>query len=267
MVFLETSAAVDFCFWDDKVQAKIRAAFPQDPGTVPALSSYVLFELGRGFLHYLTLFHAKCHDLKSLSEVLAFMGRLYMQTYYRGAVNKSLEVYVRSVTERIGLNDAEEIVLLRAFLRSTIRRGWQKARASTDAKFNPIGCRTIGDPHVDKDGIFVHELPLNQCGIPSNCGLKRYFSTWKSDFERIRDELAKDADPDAETQRRIKSLKELCRLSDFANRHFSRDDCYNSGDAIICHEVPTGGSLVTKNGKHLVPIGAVLGRTVSVSAP
>ena len=103
------------------------------------------------------------------------------------------------------------------------------------------------------------ELKKNLCGEHQACGLKRYVSENRGDFETLRKHLKSIAKPDFETQKRIRSLRELYRVK---NRDFKSDDCYGCGDAIIAHECPADCAVVSNNKKHFDGICAVFTKKV-----
>ncbi len=258
IALLETSAVIDLCFWDEKTASKVKSAL-EATGANGVVTPYVLFELARSLLHYLILFHAKCRDLDTLSDVIAFAERLFMKKYYQGAVLKALEVFVASADKNFQLNGEQQMSALRAFLRLNIRRGWQSARRMNDEGLNSILCRDLPDPVYTKDGAYSHDLPKSDCGRRDNCGLRPYFALNKSHFEAVRNGLRQLAKRDTETEARIKSLRLLYKVD---NRDFIADDCYRCGDAIICHEAIGLKALITKNIRHIGPIGQILGVNV-----
>lgn len=86
-------------------------------------------------------------------------------------------------------------------------------------------------------------------------------------MEAVRDGLAAlpDSRRDQETSNRIHALRDLLaapRGTPFAGRQ-----CHRSGDALICLEAPPGCVIVTKNGKHFLPLGEILGKPVRVVPP
>jgi len=253
---LETSALINLCFWDNQEADKVRSCYVGKCSEVET-SPYVLFELSRGFLRYLILFHAKCHDLKDISDVVGFIEKLFRSTYYRGAVIGSYKTFLRSVNARVGMNKEQELVLMRSWLQKNIRRGWKKAKALTAGASNHINCRSIPDPSTDSSGLYYHDLPTLECGKRDNCGLRTYFSGNRTMFQGLRTHLQSEGSPDAETVRRIKSLRQLYRKD---NQDFNRQDCFNCADAIICSEAPVDSLIVTKNIKHIGPIADFLGK-------
>jgi hypothetical protein len=255
-VILDTTALVDLSFWDREQADRVRGVLPGDAEL--HASSYAMFELARGFVRYLRLVHAKCRNFERLSDVVGFLGNLHMQPHYAGAVRGSVEVFLRTSERRIAATQQQELLLYRGFLRQCIRRGWRKAE-SYSASFNPIRCRTIGEPKENRFGRFDHELPLSDCGKRMNCGLRAYFAANRSDFENLRDNLAGSTKKDRETERRVQALRELYRNE---KRDFDGKACYSCGDAIICHEVPAGAAIITSNGRHYAPIASTFGRTL-----
>ena len=261
-VFLDTSALIDRSFRDANARKRVDNLLPA--GSARVSSRYVLFELARGFLRNLILLHNKAVQLTKFSDLMSYAALSRRHAHRLGTILGAFEDYFREGISRgvfaATQVPADEAMLLsfRGYLRGAIRRNWKRAVQSLSLVVNDVKCREdIIVPYI-WDELYRQELRKEDCGSVKNCGLKRYVARGQADFVRLREELRKAASPDAETQRRIRALRELYRVE---KRDFERDDCYSCGDAIIAHEAPDSAPILTKNENHFAVICKVFKKT------
>jgi len=250
--FLETSAVANLFYKAQKEQRKIQGCIPT--GVPLVTSQYVIYELSRGFLRNLILIYNRSTLVSKFSDLLRYGTAMHRRTYFVGAMFEVFTKYFEANIETPGhvKPDEFQLIAFRSFLRRDIRRGWLKQQRTFSKIINDVGCRNIiPAPTFDENDQYEQELKAATCGQVRGCGLKGYVKSHRKDFEGLRAKLQNQADPDVETVRRIKSLRELYRVP---NTDFLRTDCYSCGDAIIAHEAPTESTIITLNEKHLVPI-------------
>jgi hypothetical protein len=254
-VFFETSVLVDYFFRSAEIRDKVKAALPTQFQLVS--SRYIVFELARGFLRNLVLLHNKSTQVKRFSELQAYAQAVYRKQHLLGTVLGAFKDFFEEGLKRGAFEhptmapDEAMLLSFRGFLRGAIRRDWKDMMRSLQLVVNDVGCREdILTPHI-VDGMYYQELKRERCGIHTNCGLKKYMSKERRDFEMLRRQLQSAPTKDFETTRRIKSLRELYRVE---KADFERGDCYSCGDAIIAHEAPTSTVIATKNKTHFEPI-------------
>ncbi len=257
--FLDSTALIELVFRDAEQQARVAAAASTDGQRIT--SRYVVFEIARGFLRPLLTLYNKSLVARTFAELHRFAhGR---QQIYRhhwretmlGAFDDFLENLAQS---RARLTQRQMLDSFRGWLGPHIRRGWRQIFREA-AIINPTRCRDdFPAPARRDDGCYEQALPTTACGQPENCGLRAYLASRRDDFHAIRARLAAIPAPDAETSKRIAALDRLLGTSPDAP--FAGRDCWRCGDAIICHEAPTGAVVVSKNAGHFAPICAALGR-------
>ena len=261
-VFLGTSAVIDRSFRDANARQQIHNLLPVGGECIS--SCYVLFELARGFLRNLILLHNRAVRLTKFSDLVAYAGHSRRHAHRLGTILGAFQDYFSEGLSRgafAGMQlpmDEAMLLSFRGYLRGAIRRNWNKAVRSLDLVVNDVKCREDVEVPCVRDELYWQELRREDCGSARNCGLKSYVAHGKADFVRLREELRNAASPDAETQRRVRALRELYRVE---KRDFKRDDCYSCGDAIIAHEAPGGAPIVTKNEKHFAAICKVFNKT------
>ena len=243
-VFLDTSALIELTFWDAEKRRSIRARFP--PASQECTSTYVVFEVARGFLRNLILLHNQSYVVSRFSDIITFGGVVWRKHHYSGTISSALADFMRGSPACHGADDQELLDIFRGYLRGRIRLGWRQLLQSGEV-INPCGCKLPKAPAQNEDGSFDQTLSKNDCGKRCECGLKAYIEAHRPDFVRLRTRLQSLPNPDVETTKRIRSLRALYRVP---NRDFDANDCYDSSDAIIAHECPASATLLTKNGKH-----------------
>ena len=220
----------------------------------------MVFELARGFFRNLLLLYNKSIEYDRFSDLSAFAGRLQRyKPYYAGTIIGAFESHFRHASMADFLQysnlsfDEAQMIFFRSELKKVIRRGWAKLMSKIDIFVNSVRCREdIPAPRLEGD-LYVQDLKLKLklCGKLTNCGLKAYVSKNEKAFTELRHALLTLKEPDTETVRRIKSLRELYRVS---NKDFDARDCFNCGDAIIAHETPQNSVIISKNERHLSAI-------------
>jgi hypothetical protein len=253
-VFFETSALIEFIFWDRRTRTKITDLFPSDSKKVT--SRYVIYEVCRGFLNNLRLLHNKSLQVAEFSELFAYAAHCQKAGHKLGTILGAFEAFFRQPTAYEASSQHEQLCEFRGNLRRKIRRGFNALEGEMDNIINDVRCRDdFGPPVEDADGYFQHDLRTRDCGRETNCGLRFYYHKHRADFETIRDAL--DRSLDAETQRRWVALRELYRVK---GRDFDRSYCYDASDATITHEAPHGTTVLSKNEKHVAPVATALGK-------
>jgi hypothetical protein len=255
-IFLETTAIIELAFWDRKSAAKTIAALPA--GAIKTTSNYVIYEVARGFLRNLILLHNKSLHVNGFSELQVYAGNNRFAQHRLGTIIGAFAAFF-SDKKNFPANSDEELLLhFRGFMRRQIRRGWRAVSATPNHVINSVKCRDdLQDPFIDKDGLYEQHLKKNLCGLNTNCGLKPYYDRYRKDFERLREGL--DPNADQETAARRRALRELYR---HPKLNFDAANCYRCGDATIAHEAPPESTILTKNGKHFVPIGKIFGKKI-----
>lgn len=252
--FLETTTLIEFIFWDKEAKLNIIKKIPNEEAKIT--SQYVIFELSRGYLRNLILLHNKSYELNKFSKLCAFASRVQFKPYYLGTILGAFENYFRTSASTKGLTDKEKLISFRAYLKRTIRRGWNDIYKQMNKIINDVGCKnTIEAPYRKENELYDQNLYTDVCGVNRSCGLKRYIATHCKDFVKMKDYLEKIRNPDTETTNRVRSLRNLYRKP---KHDFEKKDCYYSGDAIITHETPAASTLLSKNKKHIQPLCAVL---------
>jgi len=255
--FLDSTAAIKFSFGCVADRTVVGSKLSK---TRVIISAYVLFEIARGYTRNLILLHNKCAQLGNFSELMKYARVVRLKSHFQGTILGAMERYFEGEGAALGLSDKERLIHFRAFARRLIRRGWKTLRRIADLQVNRVGCREgFEDPTVNLDGLFVQELALELCGIHSKCGLKAYAVAHRADLERLRQKLKRIPDPDEETNKRIRSLRDLYGLP---IKNFPAGVCYSCGDAVIAHECPSDSTILTNNRKHFDPISSVFGKAV-----
>lgn len=247
-VFLETTALIEIAFWDASRRAKVEKLFPEN--AVRITSQFVIYEVCRGFLRNLILLHNKAIQVTAFSELIAYGANSRFAPHRMGTILGAFEEFFGQAGNFPIQSPAELIADFRGNMRRKIRRGFSKMQTAVASVSNEVGCRSlIQGPIQDKDGYFDQKLNKDLCGKVNECGIKKYYTKHKADFETIRAVL--DPKMDDETCGRYSALRELYRV---ANRDFQAAECYKCGDATISHECPKTVVLITKNEKHIKPI-------------
>lgn len=264
-VFLDSSVAIGLVFRNAGERAACASALPKDGRLV--CSSYVIFEIARGFLRRLITLHNISFEYQTVADVLlaASSGQrrfTYDMPTWTGAVIDYLAELEREDGQSKDQVSLEEF---RAKLRGWVRRGWSKLH-TTFSIINPIGCREdLPMPFQKSNQLLDQALPDSECGTPSACNLQSFLFSSEAGTQAILSVL--EAIPmskmDNETTKRIAALKHL--RSKPLRQEFEGRQCHRCGDALICLEAPQSHLIATKNVKHFQPMADALKKTVLVA--
>jgi hypothetical protein len=252
--FLETTAVINLFFKNKERSQKVKDTVTDVSFCMT--SQYVVYEISKGFLRNLILLHNRAQSVKKFSDLLFYIHSLAQSPHRHGTMFEQIAFFFENLKitgkEQGDIGDSDEINirLIRAHLQNCIRRGWNKV-GKISRVVNEMECNPNLESPYFKEGLLDQDINTAHCGKKSNCKLQEYIIKNKDNFNAIRNKLIELPQKDYETEKRIKSLKELSRNS---NKDFNRNDCYNSGDAIIANQTPVEMSLVTSNMKHLKPI-------------
>lgn len=253
VVFLETSAVVELSFWDSKTNSRILALIEDYEST--ASSPYVTFEIARGFLRNLILLHNKTFQLSEFAEIFQYTANLRYKPHYLGTVLGCFADYFRS--NHGELTEEDRLLHFRAHMSRMIRRGWKKVLSCAGSDINEVGCRSdIGNPYRREAELLDQDTPKKECGTNIACGVKAFASENRAELERIRSVLGVSDKQDQETEKRVKSIRELYRNP---KRNFEAKHCYASSDLLIAFDAVGCDAILTKNGKHFEPMCKELG--------
>ncbi|MBL9173849.1 MAG: hypothetical protein JNL10_09965 [Verrucomicrobiales bacterium] len=180
---------------------------------------------------------------------------------YRGAAQIDAFIDYQAELEQADgpVRPSEQLLEFRVILRRWIRMGWEKMTTGFEYQ-NLVGCYDhLPEPRLQENGLIEHDLPINRCGTPSNCGLNLFVDGRRAKLLGLAAHLDKlsTAELDSETKKRIESLRRISEIS--TGGGFKKRDCYKCGDALICFEALGDKTVVTKNGKHFNPIANYLG--------
>ena len=257
--FLDSSTAIELVFRHREARIKVENALPV--GSRRLTSRYVLFEVARGYLLSLLLLHNKALAVQTLRELHEYThaGQQRFKSYRRETLLGAYEDYLAHLeTIGISLTDEQRLPHFRGWLAQHLRRGWRQLSRVAEV-INRVGCREdIPSPSAKANGLYEQRLPTLECGRADACGLDLYLSMHRSEFQAVSDRLAKLGSSDLETERRISAFRRLLARASASN--FDGQDCWSCGDAIICHEAPSGATVVSKNRKHFQPLCEIMAR-------
>lgn len=261
--FLESSVVIGLHFRHAGERERCASAIPK--GAERVTSRYVIYEVARGFLRSVVALHNFSFEYTTFSALheAAHLGQQRFKPYRMQTWLGSFDDYFAALeAEDSAVESSAALAELRAKLRTWARRGWQRAHAENRV-VNPIGCQEdLKPPFVrSHDKRLDQALPTQECGTPAACGLDRYLAANRASLSALCEGLRQLEEIDKETRRRIEALDRL--LAKAQGAAFAGKDCYDCGDAFICHESPARAVVVTKNGKHFVPMGELLGRTIA----
>ena len=251
--FLDSSTLIELTFRNRKIRSKVNAAIPSDLDR--STSRYVVFEVARGYLGHLILLHNKALAVQSLSELHQYLhsGQQIFKRYRSGTMLGAFDDFIVHLeTLDQSLTERQRLAAFQGWIASHLRRGWQKLLHGIEV-INSVGCREdIPAPRKNRGQNYEQALPTKQCGSVKACGLDAYLTSHHSELEAIVTGLGGLKQPDPETKRRIAALRRL--QSKGSGSDFEGGDCWDCGDAIICHEAPSGSTVVSKNRKHFQPL-------------
>jgi len=261
-VFLESTALIDLVFKDLVTQNRVLAALGKYSHKVT--SRYVLYEVCRGYLqNFIQLYNRsiQCHNY---ADLLAYTRRLYMKPHMLSSVLECYEQFFRA-GNLVDLDNAlpqnvQVLHHLRAFLRRHIRQGWTRMHRIADEVINDVGCRQDLRPPIHDGAGFKQDLKTSRCGQYHNCELKLYVHNNLQPFSALLKQLQALHNPDHETTRRVRAMRELIRKK--KDTDFARNDCWHTSDAIIAQEVPYNVTVLTSNANHYLPLVTALGKAM-----
>lgn len=264
-LFLETTAIIDHCF--AAATGRIDRILEQHEKKLSA--QYVRMEIKRGFLQYLVLLHNKLTTYTSYHEVADSIYRL-SATPSRNRLSSILKVMAEFFkdVEKEKIDNLDEYLRreMASYTRILIRRLWNSLERLAEDLLNPMDCYLdIAPPR--QAGTVLHN-DGSQCNKSEiECKIKEFFEAHRKDFEAILKALRALPNPDFETKKRIKSLKEILRLLPYGSRKFSNKEhnfkhCWSCGDAILAVLSPAKSTILTSNLKHFQPICNIIDRKV-----
>ena len=264
-LFLETTAIIDHCFTE--TTGRIDRILERHEKKLSA--QYVRMEIKRGFLQYLVLLHNKLTTYTSYHEVMDSIYRLSATPSRNrlSSILKAMAEFFKDV-EKEKIDNLDEYLRreMASYTRILVRRVWNSLERLSEELLNPMNCYIdIAPPHQVKAVLYNDGSQCNKSKI--ECKIKEFFETHRKDFEEILKTLQVLPQPDLETKKRIKSLKEILRLLPYASRKFSNKEhnfknCWSCGDAILAVLSPAKSTILTSNLKHYQPICNIIDRKV-----
>jgi len=265
--FIETSVAIGLVFRHAGERAACASAIPTN--AVRISSRYVQFEVARGFLRSLITLHNLSFEYSVFSDLhqAAHSGQNRFKHYRMHTWLGAFVDFEAAMEAEDGcIEQSQKLEAFRAKLRGWIRRGWSRMQREFAAIINKTGCReALAPPRIRSDGRLDQVLPIDQCGIASACGLKRFIDQERRVLEALKiglNDLPRQA-KDAETIKRISAIDRF--LKSESDTDFSGRDCHQCGDALIAVEAPVDHVIITKNAKHFVPIAQLLGKRAFIA--
>lgn len=260
--FLDSTVLIDLAFRHAMVGARAAAALSAKGSRIT--SRYVIFEIARGYFRNLLLLHNKSKAVNRFSELHEYVhsGQQIYRRYQSGTMLGAFDDYFAYLEALDGRCASEELLAeFRGWLSAHVRRGWKRLLNTADT-INQVGCRpSLPEPTRRADGCYEQELVIEDCGKPDRCGLDHSLVRHHAEFEHVRQQLSKEDEIDNETHRRVQALGRLLQRA--SGTPFNGQDCYDCGDAFICHEAPKGSTVVSKNEKHFAPLCAALGKQLA----
>jgi hypothetical protein len=212
-VFFETSSLINYVYKGAGWRKQVIASLPEN--CRKSTSRYVIYEVARGFLRNLLVLYNRSQEMQRFSELLLYVGRSRFRPHFVGTILEAFAEFYRSgvtpedfAETHLSVDEAQ-LILFRAHLQNTIRRGWRKLESEMDEVVNYVGCRDDIDAPYLRDGLYYQDLYKEQCGAHENCELKAYIARAKKDFAALRDALMKVPKPDAEAVRRCCRSREV----------------------------------------------------------
>jgi len=266
--FLETTAMVDLIFKDKTARNRVQSVLSSYQTTYT--SQYVRMEIKRGVLQYYVALYNKSIECKNLTEVIEYIQTISYtpQRNRLGALFGALTMsYERIARRSVGVGaPANQITtiqkkLFEGILRAKIKQFWASFAKQVNVVLDPAECYkhkyTLKPPVMTPEGRFDNALENCDKYKSGICRVRQLLNGNQAGVAAIIKTLNALPDPDAETQKRRRALKEVMRLK---NRDVPRRECWHSGDAVIALESPAGAEIVTHNCKHFTPLCQALGK-------
>jgi hypothetical protein len=268
--FLDTTAMSDLLFKDKAVADRVRSATAQSGATYT--SQYVRMEIKRGVLQNFVLIYNKSVECQTISEIFAYVQRLSATParHRTSTILEALTNFFASIEEnelaghRASLAVSFSKRMVEAFLRTRIRRFWVEFERQVDVVIDSVECyknvyqlpppKFVG-PRIDNT--------FENCDQykPQICVIRQFLCGKMVELTSIRDHLKGDPNPDEETQKRWRAIKDFVRWQ--GRREVRRTDCWHMGDAIIALEAPDQAAIVNNNRRHMDLICSAIGKTSS----
>ena len=259
-VFLETTIMVDRLCKDNETRSKIEKILSNYDKTYT--SNYARMEFKRGFLQNLVYLHGKVTLSRNLTEVLEAISKLSAtpQRHLLGSILKSIKNFYRNIyqtkpseiIEKYGDISIDEYLkeMAESYLSNLIRSSWRRFDKVVDEMINPMKC--FVDIEAPRKAERIYDNTPRTCDKSKyKCEIRRFFNDNPDSFYKILKRLQGLPNPDTETTKRIKSLKEVLRLR---KKDIGPKDCWNCSDAIMAVEAPHDSDIFNNNQKHYIPI-------------
>jgi hypothetical protein len=203
--------------------------------------------------------------MSRFTELIAYANRTRRKTHLAATIVEAYELYLRKTfaatyiacPQDISSLDVLHLQLFIGDLRRSIRSGWPKILKCVHDVVDGVRCRKPIGPPLVKNELFEQDLMRKGCGNINWCGLRHYLNVNRNDFEGLKKKLSQIEKPDEETIHRVEAIERLYQSRD---SNFERRDCYCLGDALIVHETPPNGYLVSSNRRHMEPLCSFLKR-------
>lgn len=266
--FIETTAMIDLIFSDKVAADRIRPILA-GYGTTYS-SQYVRMEIKRGFLQNYVALYNKSIECKNLTEVLDYIHTIGStpRRNMLGTMLGAMAMYYERIARRaagVGASPKQVTTiqkkLLEGILRAKIKQFWASFAKQVDVVLDPSECYkhkyTLKPPAMTPGGRFDNTFDNCDKHKSGICRVRQLFNENEAGVTAIITKLQTLPDPDTETQKRRRAMKEVMRLK---NREVPRKECWHSGDAVIALESPDGAEIVTHNCKHFTPLCQALGK-------
>jgi hypothetical protein len=148
-----------------------------------------------------------------------------------------------------------------SYLRTRIRRFWSEFDKAVDIVIDPVECYKHGyvlQPPKLVGKVFDNTFETCDKYKPGICVLREVCNDEEKKLTQIQISLKQLREPDAETQKRMKAIRDVLRVK---NRQIPRETCWKLGDAVIVLEAPEDSAIVNGNSKHYQPLCAAIGKT------
>jgi hypothetical protein len=267
-IFLETTSIVDYAL-KKKYRRQIQMIIKQYNKKIS--SNYVRMELKKGVIANLVYLHNKIKNCESWSQVMEAIYRL-SATPQRNKLSTCLEVlqifWSEIEQKATGKAEISDYLMKQSpsSIRIMIRKLWKQIDKITDEKQNPMSCFVDIQP-TKMVGDLLENSPAKCNNSKHECEIKDFFKENLSLFEAVFSHLSNlpANHIDAETERRIKALKEIIRLLPYNGRKFSNKEpnvtyCWNCSDAILSIITPSETHILHRNPRHFIPICRALNK-------
>lgn len=260
--FLETTAIVDLIFKDATTQRRVLGTIANYSKSYTSI--YVRMECKRGVLQNLIYLHSKVSLLDNLDDVFLAISRLpHLQKNKLHTILEALEIFFRTSYTKVKFStlmaqhgditvDSYIKTGIESFLSNKISTFWDKFINSVNYVINSQDCFSNIARPLKANGSKVYYNSPSRCGHPDpKCSIRIFVNQNMEDFKSILSALKNINDPDSETLKRIKGLKEILRNH---RREIIKTDCWSCSDAVLAVEAPPNAVVINNNRKHYDPI-------------